>query len=566
MIVIQILIQRWRNRAFIVYLLVVLTSVYLVVSVAASVAFYYFNGYFPNYYTLEYFRTEPRSAFLLLRDSISLVNISLFLLCGIILVFIMKWVLFMTKRVTRKRGLLICGGIYFFSFAFLMLRQKKFDQCYTMDTNFSVAFVRHVFELGRERKFQGRGLGYRKPVVLSKEKGKCNFNVLVILCESLRRQNLGLYGYNKNTTPQLDRFVYENKESTFLFKEAYSVSSTTMLAVPAILSGIAPYQSSDMFYRQPLIWEFGRSSRLRTFFLSSHTMEWYHFDRYYEREHIDYKWNKETSGKPFFNDLGIDDAFTIKELNRLLTKKSRFFGVVQLNTTHYPYHVPSCARKWNGTFEDEYNNAIRYQDSLLGSVFDQLKRERIIENTVIILTSDHGESLKDHHSMGHVDSYYTEAISIPLIFYLPEKIRKDLNCMALTRNKRKTVSNIDIAPTIIDLLDMRGQLKEKDLLDAYSGFSLFKEIPEDRTLITMNNNEVALFKVGISVLGSGWHYIHRMNIVPHRQELYATKWDKKEKINLFGRTGKQQLMRFFKELKKYDVCIKYLPEFHKSFN
>ena len=122
------------------------------------------------------------------------------------------------------------------------------------------------------------------------------------------------------------------------------------------------------------------------------------------------------------------------------------------------------------------------------------------------------------------------------------------------------VSNIDIAPTIVELLGLKGELHKKNALANYSGYSLFTKIPDDRVLITMNNNEVARFKVGLSVLGNGWHYLHRMNCVPNRQELYHTKWDKKEQFNLFGRKGKMQVKTFFQELSKYESCKKYLPK------
>jgi glucan phosphoethanolaminetransferase (alkaline phosphatase superfamily) len=560
LIAVQLIMLKWRNRPILFHALIGVVAVYLVITVAASVAFFYFNGFFPNYYTLEYFRTEPKSAMVLLRDSVNLLDLFLFALTTVFFFVAFRWVIRRSNQSRLKLWFVITGLVFVSSFSYLIYRHKKYDQCYTLDTNVSASFLRHVFELRKERKFEGRGLGKRQPLTLENSKEKTDLNVLVILCESLRKQNLGPYGYAKNTTPELDRFIAENNRKTFVFQEPYSVSSTTMLAVPAVLSGIAPYQSPELFYKQPLIWEFGRAVGARTFFLSSHTMEWYHFDRYYANEKLDYFWNKETSGKPFFNDLGIDDKFTIWELCKQMTGREPFFGVVQLNSTHYPYKIPASSVKWKGSFEDEYNNAIRYQDSLLGKVFDQLKRKGKLENTVIIFTSDHGESLKDHNNIGHVDSYYAEAISIPLIVYLPEKAIGKINTDQLRRNRRKMVSNIDIAPSLVDLLGLQGGLHKKNALANYSGYSLFSKIPDDRVLITMNNNEVARFKVGISVLGNGWHYLHRMNCVPNRQELYFTKWDKKEQFNLFGRKGKMQVKTFYQELTKYESCKKYLPK------
>ena len=89
------------------------------------------------------------------------------------------------------------------------------------------------------------------------------------------------------------------------------------------------------------------------------------------------------------------------------------------------------------------------------------------------------------------------------------------------------MSNIDIAPTIIDVLGLRKNKQIDPLLKNYTGYSLLKSIPQERAIITMNNNEVARFKVGISIVKNGWHYLHKMNNVPHREELYFLKKDKR---------------------------------------
>jgi hypothetical protein len=76
----------------------------------------------------------------------------------------------------------------------------------------------------------------------------------------------------------------------------------------------------------------------------------------------------------------------------------------------------------------------------------------------------------------------------------------------------------------------------------------------------MNNNKIARFKVGISIVGSNLHYIHRTNIVPNREEIYDIKKDKKEeRILSLNRKSKRikELMNCFKH---YPLCAKYLPQ------
>jgi arylsulfatase A-like enzyme len=130
----------------------------------------------------------------------------------------------------------------------------------------------------------------------------------------------------------------------------------------------------------------------------------------------------------------------------------------------------------------------------------------------------------------------------------------------LRQNRTKTVSNIDIAPTLIDILGLRENESVKKVYGNYTGQSLFEPVPNDRSVIIMNNNEVARFKVGISLIKGNYHYIHRMNIVPNRQEVYDIKKDKTEKKNLIEIISKKDLKDLMNTFKAYPACDPYLPD------
>lgn len=551
-----------KTRIFLFNFILAIFSTYLVVTILGSYTFFYFNGFFPNYYTYEYFKNEPLSAMVLVKDSIHFLDLFI-LLCAISCVFIiLRKLCLRDLNLNYKRWIFSVLALYLGIFTILVFQLKKYDQCLLVDTNFAAAVSRHIIDWEKELKFTGKGLDERNPFLLKKTNGKRNFNVLVVVFESLRKQNLEAYGYKRKTTPNFTQFSKDHSSEFFVFKHPYTVSSTTMLAVPAVLTGIAPYQNPKIFYSQPILWDFAKILNYRNFFVSSHSLEWYRFDRFYKNEKVDHLWCKETSGKPFFNDLGVDDRHTIEHVNRLIRKKSAkpFFGIVQLNTTHYPYNVPKEFVKWSGAFQDEYDNAILYQDYVIGKLFSQLKKSGKLENTVIIFTSDHGESLKDHNNIGHVDSYYAETISIPLMLYLPDGIAAHLKRKVLRENSSKTTSNIDIAPTVISLLGLTGNKEVGALLKNYSGYSLFSKIPKNRALIIMNNNKIARFKVGISIVRDNLHYIHRTNIVPNREEMYDIKKDKKEERILHVNRKHRRIKNLMNCFNPYPVCSKYLPQ------
>jgi phosphoglycerol transferase MdoB-like AlkP superfamily enzyme len=340
-----------------------------------------------------------------------------------------------------------------------------------------------------------------------------------------------------------------------------------MLAVPAILTGIGPNQDKSVLYSQPLLWEYAKIFDYKTFFLSSHTLKWYKFNEFYKKEKLDVWWNKDNSGLPYFNDLGIKDELTIKKLNRTISKFSTkpFFGVVQLNTTHYPYEVPEKYKKWNNSFSGSYDNAVRYQDAIIGDFFKHLKKQGLLDNTIVLFASDHGESLAEHHNIGHVESNYTETISIPLLAYIPNGIISNAEKNQLKKNRNQLTSNIDIAPTIVDLLNLEHESKLQKHIANYSGFSLLKPIPDDRMLISLNNNQVASFNTGLSVCSKNWHYLFRTNLVPNKEEFYYWKKDVKELNDQQKHLSKKQRNAILNFVKRYPVCDKLIGKITKAY-
>lgn len=556
-----ILLHRIRDRKFFFHFLLGIFTLYLVSSILGSFVFFYFNGFYPNFYTYEYFKNEPGSAFLLMKDSIKIQDVLLFMMGFFVFFFLLKWTALKLDWKKSGKKLVISGVIYVAIMTVLVLNIKKYDQCLVVDTNFCSAILRHIVENDDERIFKGKGLGYRNEVQLTKSEETRDFNVIVVLFESLRKQNLSIYDYERETTPNLEDFKSSHAENFYQFNTPYSVSTTTMLAVPAVLTGITPYQDTALFYSQPFIWDYAKKLNYKTAFLSSHSMLWYHFDRYYANQKLDHFWYKEKSGRQFFNDLGINDLYTVEHLNKWISEDSneQFMATIQLNATHYPYKIPPKFKKWSGSFVDEYDNSILYQDHVIKLLFERLEKNGQLDNTVIIFTSDHGESLKDHNNIGHVDSYYIETISIPLMIYLPEKVNTALNRKKLRENENALVSNIDISPTLIEILGLNDDEEVRKLRSNYIGYSLFSDIPTDRYLIQMNNNPVAGFKVGLSFINSKYHYLHRMNIMPNRQELYDVQNDPKEERNLLSEGKVQSLEGILKILSLYPNCTKYLP-------
>lgn len=563
---VMLLLKAVKHKPWIYYTLFFLIFPFFVFSFAGSFTFYSLNGIFPNYYTFLYFKTEPKSAMMIIRDASGWKELLGLLSVFVSLLLFTNW--FTSKHVPKikMQGLLLFGVLQLSAFEILVYNHNKFDQCAMVDTNFAACVQRHVFTWDDHSEFKGRGLSERRPPVISLHLGKKKYNVVVFVFESVRKRSLQIYGNQHATTPNFAALQKQYPANFFVFKQPVSVASTTMLAVPAILTGIAPFQDTSVLYTQPLIWEYAKIFDYKRFFLSSHTLKWYRFDQFYKKEKLDVWWNKDNSGLPYFNDLGIKDEFTIRKLNQLVSRyaKQPFFGVVQLNTTHYPYEIPSKYNKWNNSFSDTYDNAVLYQDDIIGTFFKRLKKEGLMENTIVLFASDHGESLTEHHNIGHVESNYTETISIPLVAYIPNNIISDKEKSQLKKNLNQLTSNIDIAPTLVDLFELENEHSLQIYFTHFQGYSLLKPIPDNRMLISLNNNQVANFNTGLSVCGKNWHYLFRTNIVPNKEEFYFWKKDIGELHDCQKQLSKKQRNVILNYVKRFPVCEKLVLKIEKK--
>ncbi len=123
---------------------------------------------------------------------------------------------------------------------------------------------------------------------------------------------------------------------------------------------------------------------------------------------------------------------------------------------------PGYASYMRGVYAAEVFNV----DRLLGDVVAQVKRLGVFGRTIFIITSDHGEGLFDHGDPGHITTVYQELIQVPLIFAGPG--------VPPGRRIGKTVQVLDIAPTLLDLLDLKipGEFQGRSLEPLLRGSEL----------------------------------------------------------------------------------------------
>ncbi len=96
---------------------------------------------------------------------------------------------------------------------------------------------------------------------------------------------------------------------------------------------------------------------------------------------------------------------------------------------------------------DSYDDCLGYLDEQLGELFDGLQRRGLLDQTLVIVTSDHGEGLGEHNLFGHGESLYRTEIRVPLVIRLPSALHP-------SSVVGETVSLRDLPATIVDLLGL----------------------------------------------------------------------------------------------------------------
>ena len=114
-----------------------------------------------------------------------------------------------------------------------------------------------------------------------------------------------------------------------------------------------------------------------------------------------------------------------------------------------------------------YNGELSYLDWRMGELFQYLREKNILDNTILIITSDHGENLGEHGLMDHQLCLYDTLVRVPLIIRWPAKLGAEVN-------GNKLVSIADIFPTMLNLLDIKFSYSEE-----LQGQDIFSNDPRD---------------------------------------------------------------------------------------
>ena len=326
-------------------------------------------------------------------------------------------------------------------------------------------------------------------------------NVLLIVLDTVRADHLQPYGYDRETTPTIAALARDG----VTFDWAFSTSPWTLPSHVSMFTGLYPHEfDADWtipFGDGPATIGEALSERgyaTAGFIANLGYMTWGQgvdrgFTRY-EDFYLDHRmvtistnFGKQIANRLFggggTHDYMRNSAGTVTDQFLSWLEKPRerpFFAFLNYFDAHAHYHAPpgyddrwlpksDIIRRWYATvnpstvdpdgprtwnqawpreelpgFINAYDGCIRYIDDQLARIVDDLRSRSLLSNTVIIITSDHGEQFGEHNLVDHSNSLYLPLLHVPLVVSWPERMPRGARV-------DQPVSLRDLAATILDL-------------------------------------------------------------------------------------------------------------------
>ncbi len=377
---------------------------------------------------------------------------------------------------------------------------------------------------------------------------KCpDCNVILISIDTFRGDHLTCAGYDKYEVDITKNICDFAKKGT-LFTNAISHSGNTYPSHASIMTSSIPSNHHGFNFHYP-----GKTHQERKEMSNKISSDKKMLAEVFKEK--GYQTAAFTGGGWTWGKLGFERGFDIyddnstttfqdmalKGLEWLKQTKQPFFLFLHTYELHSPYtpkqeYAKTLDPAYNGTLGKDiseklldeisegninltendlqhviamYDAEIMSVDNSFGKLIEELRKNNLLNNTIIIVTSDHGEEFQEHGSMRHSHTLYNELLHVPLIVYAP---------LAAPSIKDYTVQSIDIAPTILTMLNI-------SIPETFEGNSLFAE--NKRHVIS----ELSDAPIQVAVQTKQWKYYEKSS---RTEEIFVFDLlaDSKEKNNV----------------------------------
>ena len=342
--------------------------------------------------------------------------------------------------------------------------------------------------------------------------------VIVISLDTTRADHLGCYGATELRTPHIDAWA----ASGVLFEQCATVAPLTLPANASLLTGLYPFQHgvrNNGLFALPetadtLAERFATRGYQTAAFIAAAVVNREFglaqgFQTYDDvRERGDGLAPPERSAQAV-----IDDALAwLRD-----RPNAPFFLFIHLFDPHMPYRPPP---EFEAAYPGRpYLAEIAYVDAQLGRLRAALDETGLAQNTLVVLTADHGESLGAHGELTHGTFVYDDTMRVPLLFSWPA-------ALPAGRRVASQVRLVDVAPTLLQLcgLDVLSAADGQTLTPLLRGATEQSRLAYGESLYAKLALDLAPLRM---VRDGDWKYIHAP-----QPELYDLRSDPREENDL----------------------------------
>jgi arylsulfatase A-like enzyme len=351
-------------------------------------------------------------------------------------------------------------------------------------------------------------------------------NIILLVLESTGAHWMSLFGSPYKTTPRLEA----EAAHAMVFDNFYCHVGLTANSMVAVSLSIYPYMTWREYtveypdFPGVTLADLFHARGLRTAFIHSGDLEYVGQDRFLAHRGFDDVWDLRQLGpEKRLNSWGGDDRILIDGIFQWIDKDpgKPFYLMGWTVESHHPYE-PGPAHQEVDFFHgnlplDDYDlgrylNTIHDVDAQIGRLIDGLRARKLVDDTLIVITADHGEGFGDpHRTWGHGARLYQENVRIPFLIWSPRLIPKG-------SRSRIIGSHVDVNPTIANIMGIAPD-------PSWHGRSMFDPERPPRAYFYAANDDYLL-----GVREGDWKYIY--NLTRGRDELYELTRDPNEQHNL----------------------------------
>lgn len=268
------------------------------------------------------------------------------------------------------------------------------------------------------------------------------FNVILISFDTLRRDYVHAYGHPKPLSPVMDRLAKQGA----IFRDAVANCGWTLPQHMTMLTGLHPIRHRLIYIKRrcrlaarfPTLAEiFGAHGYVTLGFgnRNAYGGGWqYGFHRGMQSY---------TTVFPFNNMM--EQAAPLVACSLRLMGPDPFFVYIHTNDTHEPFAASEpYGSRWGDEYHNKYEGEVSYVDHYFGMILDCLEELGVAEQTLVVVTSDHGTEFHEHGFLEKKLNLYEEISQVPLIMTLP-------GVLPAGKEVEGLVETADIAPTILDI-------------------------------------------------------------------------------------------------------------------